>query len=124
MQSEGLLHINAFYLSLVLIIVARSPQVMAMCVYYANDMHIIFKLGPCKSCSSGFSEVPIKHGLVITSSIQLSEVVYRLTKLWLVSLIFFRPLNPLEMVVPTCDDYKVGPHQTWKPVCVCDSCQL
>ncbi len=92
---------------------------MAMCVYYANDMHIIFKLGPCKSCSSGFSEVPIKHGLVITSSIQLSEVVYRLTKLWLVSLIFFRPLNPLEMVVPTCDDYKVGPHQTWKPVCVC-----
>ncbi len=92
---------------------------MAMCVYYANDMHIIFKLGPCKSCSSDFSEVPMKHGLVITSSIQLSEVVYRLTKLWLVSLIFFRHLNPLEMVVPTCDDNKVGPHQTWKPVCVC-----
>ncbi len=52
-----------------------------VCTHLANkadsDSDIIFKLGPCKSCSSDFSEVPIKHGLVITSSIQLSEVVYR-----------------------------------------------
>ncbi len=34
----------------------------------------------------------------------MSEVVYKLTVLWIVYLIFFTPLEPVERVVPTTDD--------------------
>ena len=68
---------------------------------------------------TGFLKVPIKHGQITTSSFQQFEVVYKLTQHLWVYQIFFIPVEPLERVVPASDAQNVGPHPTWKPVCVC-----
>ena len=68
---------------------------------------------------TGFLKVPIKHGQITTSSFQQFEVVYKLTQHLWVYQIFFIPVEPLERVVPASDAQNVGPHPTWKPVCLC-----
>ena len=103
------------HLSLV-IHVAKSPLITWEFVWI---MQIIYKCGPHQPWWLDFSYVPTEHGEIITSTIQMFEVVYELTRMWLENLIFFNPVEPLERVVVTSDDQKVGPRQSWKPVCMC-----